>query len=527
MHRRDFSIASVLAAVGAGAAILALLGVVIVGAQLTGPQQSEGSAAIVADRVPLPTATAVPTPEPPPTATPVPTATPLPTPTATPTPPLWVAPNGFGKSGSTTVDGVLTFRGGPTRSYYGEGPVPQAPSVQWSYPDRAMCSPSSYQGEIIEWCGLGWTGQPAVWERDGELWVAFGAYDRKVHVLDGATGTARFAPFPTGDLIKGSISVDPDGYPLLYVGSRDNFLRILSFDQGELVELWSIDARSIQPRLWNDDWDSSPLILGDYMIEGGENSLLHVFALNRSYDDAGIARVAPELLVAEPGWDQDLLNAVGNNVSIENSVAAVGTVIYFANSGGLVQGWDLAAVPDGGQPEKVFRWWAGDDVDASIVIDNDGFLYVGVEYERANARSRDVGQIIKLDPSLDDPLIWSVFDNAELPAGVWATPAVAGDRVYASTESGRLLGIDRDTGDIVWEKQFDEFLWGSQVVIDDVLIQGDCAGILHAYDVSDPTVDPPELWAVELGGCIESTPVVWDGGIYLGTRGGFFHRLND
>jgi len=38
-------------------------------------------------------------------------------------------------------------------------------------------------------------------------------------------------------------------------------------------------------------------------------------------------------------------------------------------------------------------------------------------------------------------------------------------------------------------------------------------------------VDPPLLWQVELGGCIESTPAVWDGRIYVGTRAGRFFAL--
>ncbi len=45
--------------------------------------------------------------------------------------------------------------------------------------------------------------------------------------------------------------------------------------------------------------------------------------------------------------------------------------------------------------------------------------------------------------------------------------------------------------------------------VDDVLLQGDCNGVLHAYDVSDTTVAPPEIWQIEIGGCIESTPAVW------------------
>jgi hypothetical protein len=48
---------------------------------------------------------------------------------------------------------------------------------------------------------------------------------------------------------------------------------------------------------------------------------------------------------------------------------------------------------------------------------------------------------------------------------------------------------------------------------------------MHAYDVSNTTVVPPELWKVEIGGCIESTPAVWKGRLYFGTRAGGVHAV--
>ena len=134
------------------------------------------------------------------------------------------------------------------------------------------------------------------------------------------------------------------------------------------------------------------------MFEGGENSVFHIIKLNRSYDPSGLATVDPELVFSAPGYDDDLLFKVGSNVSIENSVAISENTVYFANSGGLVQGWDITDLKSGEDPERTFRYWVGDDVDASVVVDEEGFLYVGVEYERGLSRSFEVGQIIKLDP---------------------------------------------------------------------------------------------------------------------------------
>jgi outer membrane protein assembly factor BamB len=99
--------------------------------------------------------------------------------------------------------------------------------------------------------------------------------------------------------------------------------------------------------------------------------------------------------------------------------------------------------------------------------------------------------------------------------------------IYAAFTAGRVVGVDRESGETVWEKNLGSQTWQSPVVVDDVLLMGDCEGVLHAYDVSDPTIDPPELWSVQLEGCIESTPAVWNGRIYVGARGGLFYAIGD
>ncbi|MEJ7583261.1 MAG: hypothetical protein WKF43_04070 [Acidimicrobiales bacterium] len=315
--------------------------------------------------------------------------------TSAPLPPYdgWVNPASSGRPWSTKVDGLLTFRGNATRSYYGKGPVPENPEVVWSYPGPSggMCGESSVDGEFKTWCGSGWTGQPSVWnDKDGKTWVAFGAYDKAVHMVDGETGQDLREPKATGDIIKGSVTIDPDGFPLLYSGSRDNLFHVYATDRGEqLEELWTLSADAVSPTKWNNDWDGSALVIDDYLFEGGENSQFHIVKLNRAYDAAGKVTVDPQLVFNTPGWDDELLSAIGDQeVSIENSVAISGNTVYFANSGGLVQGWDITGLREGATPQRVFRFWTGDDTDATIVIDGDGMLYVASEYERGLERAR-------------------------------------------------------------------------------------------------------------------------------------------
>ena len=173
----------------------------------------------------------------------------------------WVNPASFGRPYGTTVQGMLTFRGNPTRSYYGEGPVPAAPKILWRFPaSGGLCHTSTDQHGARVWCGTGWTGQANVWTnpKDGKLWLAFGAYDAAYHFLDPATGERMLPDFPTGDIVKGSATVDPDGFPLYYAGSRDNNLRVIALDRDVPTELWRLPANAVSPTMWNNDWDGAP-----------------------------------------------------------------------------------------------------------------------------------------------------------------------------------------------------------------------------------------------------------------------------
>lgn len=445
----------------------------------------------------------------------------------------FVDPASSGGPWSTELVGLLTFRGNPTRTYYGLGPVPKAPQILWSFPESGgMCGQSAVGSQNKTWCGSGWTGQPSVWRDRERTWVAVGTYDKAIHFWDGATGENLLEPHDMGDIIKGSVTRDPDGFPLLYSGSRANF-EILALDRGTAAEtLWTLHADDVSPTKWNNDWDGSSLVLDDYLFEGGENGQFHVVKLNRGFGPDGKVMVAPQLVFNTPGWDAELLTDLAgsgsrvNDVSIENSVAVSGDTVYFSNSGGLVQGWDMAPLRDGGTPTRTFRFWTGDDTDASIVIDADGMLYVAQEVERGSSSSRntEVGQLVKLDPSKpDDPVLWSIPDTR----GMWATPALVDGVVISPTDGGRIIAADQQTGEILWEKHLPGPTWSSPVVVDNVWVQGDCNGVVHGFDLANPRVEPPELWTVQLEGCVESTPAVFQGRIYVGARGGKFYALGD
>ena len=139
------------------------------------------------------------------------------------------------------------------------------------------------------------------------------------------------------------------------------------------------------------------------MYEGGENGWFFAIQLNRDYDSEGKVVVDPVKLVQQPGYNEALLANSGRNVSIESSVLVFDERVYFSNSGGRVVGLDVSDVRNGNTP-TVFDYYAGGDIDATMVADADGMIYVSIEHEPSQMsateieRNQEVGQLIKLNP---------------------------------------------------------------------------------------------------------------------------------
>ena len=132
--------------------------------------------------------------------------------------------------------------------------------------------------------------------------------------------------------------------------------------------------------------------------------------------------------------------------------------------------------------------------------------------------------------------MWSVDLSAARgeDAGAWATPALHADAgvIFVATDAGDLVGVDTATGDTVWQDFIGGNAWSSPVIADDTLVVGaDCLtnhSGFRAYDLTNPR-SPERLWDVTVGtgACIESTPAVWNGRIYVGSRDGFFYALEN
>ena len=99
--------------------------------------------------------------------------------------------------------------------------------------------------------------------------------------------------------------------------------------------------------------------------------------------------------------------------------------------------------------------------------------------------------------------------------------------MFVTDTAGGIVAVDQQTGRVLWRKDLPGPTWNSPVAIDGQLLVGDCKGVLHDFDIPDPRRSPSELWTVQLDGCLESTPAVWKGMIWVGTRGGQMYGIGN
>lgn len=473
------------------------------------------------------------------------------------------------------IPGVLQFRGNPMRNYYGSAKeghdsLPSTPpEVLWQYPKQGVLS--SYSNIVASrgntWTGTGWTGQPVIWQRpDTKVWeVIVGAFDKKVHFLNAETGLPTRAPFLAGDLVKGSVTLDPDGYPLLYFGAvgdgkQDGFYRMLALDREPVQEIWKMHANDMTPPggyKYSRDWDGNGSIINDHLIIGAEIGWILGWKLNRTYGKSNFVEVRPEMILQMNSELPQISARAGHrDTGIESSCASDGNILYCANGQGRILGIDLTQIDQKKQAKIVFDFWTGDDVDASPVLDAEGNLYIAVEHERMNTQNSQVGQLLKIDPKkvtldpktgLPDPfnissMIWNRhyrgsmttpvnedYSRLNEKGGFWATPALDAKRkmLYITSHRGELLAVDTTTGNVIWSDPIGYMPWSSANIIGDTLVIGQCSpGGLVGYDISNPHVKK-KLWAVKTpdGGCVESSAAIYNGQIYVGTRAGHIYSF--
>lgn len=95
-------------------------------------------------------------------------------------------------------------------------------------------------------------------------------------------------------------------------------------------------------------------------------------------------------------------------------------------------------------------------------------------------------------------------------SGIQSAPALAGTVIVVTTIGGKVVALDRATGETRWQYEDDRGVYASPTVVDGTVFVGTQSERVYALDITDGSV----LWNVETEEPVESTIVVGDDSVF-------------
>ena len=483
----------------------------------------------------------------------------------------------------TTLEGLTTFRG----NNYRDTPNFGTADVTDEKLELMLAKDTSYIGR---WGGSGWTGQPLVvkWpadlrekmetlydtfrEKEDFVEVILCSLDGRIYFMDLETGekTRDFITF--GAPTKGTASLDPRGYPILYVGQglqsdgddrscNDMYFRAFSLIDGkQLMEFGAADRDPFAPRLNWQAYDSSALIDAgsDTLIEPGENGVIYTCKLNTSYDpDTGEITMDenPDKVKYRYTTPRNQ-EADGGRYGIEGSAVTWRNYLMCVDNAGMLQCIDLNTMT------LVYANDLDDDSDVTMVLEEDEendtfYLYTGCEYDN------DVRELGETAPvyarkinGMTGEVIWEKEFTAKSPSdgldgGFLASPILGkegttleGLIIYNITQmvdgdsmTSALIAFDTQNSDIAWQYDLGISNWSPSSPVPVYSTKTDAEGRTVAYIVHCEYGGDVELLRADGNDCVsvdkinvseevgsdddnnfEATPAVYNDMIVVGSR---------
>lgn len=479
----------------------------------------------------------------------------------------------FGTGGAyTSIPGILTFAGNNYRNTFTYG----TQTLRTKTLSRIWEVPT---GALDGWTGTCWTGMPVIveWpaatrrvlgieeefkEKNGFVEVIYAAADGYIYFMELSSGKQTRERIKLGVVTKGTASLDPRGYPLLYTGqgiqsteadgSTGAWFRIVDLIQNKVV--WKFGGKDpFSYRDWQ-AYDSSALVdaATDTLIVPGENGVLYSVKLNSRFDAAaGTVEVNPGGLqkyrYTASGYGGKRDEADKRWVGIENSITTFRNFGFFTDNGGRLQCLDLNTF------ELQYVVDVTDDSDTSLVLEEDAanntfYLYTANEVDKQPGVSGGYGKSYhrKIN-GLTGEILWenaweASIGNTSSNGGTLTTPHVGRGKLahmviynatlvpvtytdeagqQKQTDGGRIVAYHKDTGEELWRYEQASGYWSSPVVVYDeagngYLIQCDRNGRMRIHD---PLDGGKVLYDLDMGSRIESTPAVYGDYLVVGTRG--------
>ena len=439
------------------------------------------------------------------------------------------------------VEGVSTFRGGPYRdraSYGRLGEKPKTLKIKWSY----------NTGSDPKWGGgAGWTGQPLIikWSDSVRAMmnlapdmkanpdfkeVILGSLDGKLYFHDLETGKPSRPPINIKNPIKGTLSVDPRGLPLLYAGqgiSNTGEFGVRVFNLMDQSKLFFVNGRDpFAHRAWA-AFDGSPLIdeNADVLFLGGENGLIYSISLKTNYTSSlpGIT-ISPEATKYRYQFNSS------HYQGIENSLVGYKDRIFFADNNGFIQCLSAEGM------EPIWITQNHDDTDATLVLEEENgipFLFTGNEVDLQGAKG--FSHVKKLNGN-DGSTVWDTKFECQtvrgphpVNGGMLSTPVVGKQNGsglaifslsrYGGMNKGLLVALQKSTGAIAWEVLLDNYSWSSPLDIYDkqgnmYIFLADSKGFVMLFDGLSGSI----IYKAKIADLFEASPVSYDNMIVIASR---------
>ena len=464
-------------------------------------------------------------------------------------------PMDFGYGGEyAEIEGVTAFRGNNFRdsASYGFADVRNARfGNYWTQATGNLVAPDE-----AYWSGHGWTGQPLIvrwpkstreimdmyeWAREQEdlVEIVYAAMDGYVYFNELETGKPTRDKYFLGFTFKGSGSLDPRGYPLLFVGAGYDSARgesrifIISLIDGSVLYTFG-NSDGFAPRAWPAA-DGSPLVDADTdtLIYPSENGVIYIIKLNSEFDpESGTMSINPSDPVKWRFFGRRSHTNGKYWLGFEDSPVIWRGHLIIADNGGHLLCLNLNTL------ELAWVRDVIDDTNCSPVLgieDGHPYIYISTSFHpgwRAPGGSSAAVPLWKID-AVTGEIVWQTdydcYTSSDASGGVQGTAALGQFELeglvffpIARTPTGGagiLAALDINTGEVVWEFQTSSYTWSSPVCIYNetgkgYIIHCTANGNMYLLDgLSGELLD-----SIQLGGLTEASPAVFDNTVVIGTR---------
>lgn len=450
----------------------------------------------------------------------------------------------------TEVPGVLTFRGNNFRT----APAYGIADLEDYSIEKLWIVKAEARG--LWGGGSGWTGQPALvkWspevrkimnikdkfkEDEDFVEVIIASLNGKVYFIDLKTGEQTREPIDTGSTIKGSVSVDSRGYPLLYVGQGikekpDFGFRLYSLIDQKMLFIQDGGDKDA-PRKWP-NFDSSALFSRseDALYVGGENGLFYKLKLNTVFKpEEKLLTINPEIQKLKYEREDHSTDPEWSTYGIENSPVGWDNLIFFVDNGGFVKAIDTDL-------NEIWTVDNMDDTDATITMDmedDNPVLYTACEVDKQG--SEGISRILKIEAKTGK-ILWEkdykAYSVGTSNGGALATNIVGKNSMSNMViftlcraevkDKGLMVALDKATGEELWRWEMPTYAWSSPVDVYDsqgkgYILQAIRSGTMYILDAADGKI----LGKTKIDNYIESSPSVYNDYAVLASRDGYFYGL--